>query len=137
MRRRRAPSNPSASLLRLALSPLVRPASSLYTFFSTQRHLLPFTEQWSEYSQLISNAEASGAIQSKREPLTFGPFTPGRSSLMLLFLLNSVTLAFTEQWSEFTQQISNAEASGAIQSKRDQKLGNLGTGKFPRTSTRS
>lgn len=60
----------------------------------------PFTpEQWSEYTQIISNAEASGAIQSKREPLSFGPFTP-------------------EQWPEYTQMISNAEASGAIQSKR-------------------
>lgn len=90
-------------------------------FFPVQLHHLPFTEQWSEYTQLISNAEASGAIQSKRAPLTFGPFTPGRSDfrLPLVFPDSVAPLPFTEQWSEYSQLISNAEASGAIQSKRE------------------
>jgi hypothetical protein len=68
--------NPSRSVLSL----LVSLTLSFCPLLLTQRHAIPFAEQWDAYSKAISKLKASGAIRSKREPLQFGPFTPGESN---------------------------------------------------------
>ncbi|KAF9778250.1 hypothetical protein BJ322DRAFT_1093990 [Thelephora terrestris] len=64
----------------------------------------PFTpEQWSDYTQLISHVEASGAMA----------FNPNASPSRSVFFTS-------EQLSEFNQRTSIVKALGVIKTKRDQ-----------------